>query len=178
MAAFTSILAWGALAATGVSAYQQYESGQDASEAAERQAVAAQRMSKAQEERAALEARRADIQNARTVRSAIRQQRLVRAAVINTGANAGTSGSSGVIGGVGSLGSQLASNLGFFGQMGDINSQVLTTQRTEAGARTEAGYAQGEMYEAEASGRQWGAIGNLGGTIFSGAGGFRTIFKD
>jgi hypothetical protein len=88
--------------------------------------------------------------------------------------------SSGVLGGAGSIQSQLSSNLGFFGQMQDLNSQVLTTQRTEASARVDAGYAQGNMYASEADARQWGVFANLGGTIFNATSddhnGWKTIF--
>ena len=139
-------------------------------EAAEDAADAQHAASQQQAERARLEQRRADIQNARTVRAAIRQARVARAAIINTGANSGTSGSSGVLGGAGSVQAQLGSNLGYFGAMGELNTGVFQTQVGEAEALSSATQSQ-------ASAAGWGALGQLGGSIFAGAGGFKTIFS-
>ncbi len=177
MALFSAFtLAVASLAATAYGAYQQHEAAGDASDAAAQAAQAQTTAAGAQRERAALEARRADIANARQLRGAIRQARIVKGTLGNQAANAGTSYSSGAIGGAGSVESQGRSNIGFFNQMDDINDQVLVTQNTESAARTASGVAQGEVSVAEANGRQWGAFSNLGGTVFTGAGGFKTIF--
>lgn len=136
------------LGIAGASAYMQYEAAKDQASATRRAAEAEQR--------------RADIQNARAVRQSIRQARIARGTVVNTGANAGTSQSSGVLGGVASVGSQLNSNV-------DYLNQSTAVAKEYASAQADAGAAAGEA-------AQWGALGNLGGTIFSSAGGFQTIF--
>ena len=155
-------LAWAALAVTAVSAYQQHEAAGDAADAANQASVAQQRQ-------AQLEQRRADIQNARQLRSAVRQARIARASVLNQGANAGTSFSSGVLGGVDSVTSQERSNTGFFNQLSDLQGQ--TTE-----AKIAEGAAMADVSEAQADSNRAAAIGSLGGTIFSAAGGYKTIF--
>ena len=171
-------LAVGSLAVTAYSAYEQHEAKGDAADAAAQQAQASRVAAGAQRERAELEARRADIANARQLRGAVRQARIAAATLRNQGANAGTSSSSGVLGGAGSVVSQGSANVGYFGQMTDINGQVLETQNTESNARIAGGVAAGAGYQAEASANQWGAFANLGGTVFQGAGGFKTIFDN
>lgn len=105
----------------------------------------------------------------RSLRSNLRQARIQSAVVANMGANAGTSGSSGVIGGQGSIQSQSASNVGFFNQTQELNGDIYETQVDQANAAQAYGKAQG-------SSAMWGAIGNLGGSMFSAGGGFKTIF--
>lgn len=141
----------------------QMEARSDAKDAARRRADA-------QAQQAALEQKRADIANARQLRTAIRQARIARASLVNQGANAGTSFSSGVVGGAGSVVSQSNANVGFFNQMGEVNAGITDTQRAQAAAMADYGAAQGDA----AIG---GALGNLGGTIFQSAGGFKTIFN-
>lgn len=141
---------------------------------ASRDAAKAQRQqAAAQRQQAELQRRAADVQNARQIRNAIKQARIARAAVINTGASAGTMGSSGVLGGAGSVQSLLASNIGYFNQLDDLNSGILDTQVAQANAIE----AQGQAYATSAT---WGALGQLGGTIFNATdesgNGWKTIF--
>ena len=144
------------------SAVNQYESQSEARDAQQQQ-IAAQR------DQAALENRRADIINARQLRNSLRQARIARAAVINAGATSGTLTSSGVVGGAGSISSQYSGNAGYFGQQQQINDSVLATQSRQADAAAAAGAAQGDS-------AMYGVLGALGGTIFSNANGFKTIF--
>jgi hypothetical protein len=222
-AAATSWLQYANLAGLGLTAYgflQGQEGSQQAANAANnmaaqiqsimdrsagqvRDAVNAQTaaiedQAAAVRERAGLEQKRADIQNARTVRDAVRQSRIARARVMNTGANSGTMGSSAVLGGTGSIQSQLYSDLGYFGQLQQINEDVYATQLTESeanvrGAKAQGrayiaqgqasaatavaqGYGQAQMAVAQARGQQGAAFANLGATIFNATGGYRTIF--
>lgn len=198
MAAITTVLAGIGLAGSALSAYQQMEAREDAAEAASRnfalnqqaaeeQATISRDIAAQQRARAVLEQRRADVSNVRSLRAAVRQARIARAAVVNTGANAGTSGSSGVLGGTGSIGAQLASNLGFFGQIENINSKVLATQEAESlgtvalgdvSRRVAVGEGQyrADVARADADAALGGSVKALGGTVFDAAGGFKTIF--
>jgi hypothetical protein len=161
MPAVTTIAMVGlAVAATG--AYMQYEAGQDAK-------AANNRMADAQRQQAQLAQRQADINNARQVRTAVRQARIAQAALVNQGATHGTMTSSGVQGGVASVIAQNSSNMDYYASMREINGGVTATQVEQAGAQADLGAAQ-------ATAATGGALGSLGGSIFNGAGGFKTIF--
>ncbi len=149
------------LAATG--SVMQYTAQQGQKRASRQQADEARAQ-------AALEQRKADILNTRQLRTALRQSRIARAQVENTGANAGTSSSSGVLGGVGSIDTQTNANVGFFGQMENLNSQITTSQQRSAGAAADYGGAAGDA----AIG---GALAGLGNSVFGAAGGYKTIFS-
>lgn len=159
-----------ALMATGVS--QQLGAARKTKHALERQAQAFLDLSEAQKEEAELEQRRADIENARTTRTAIRQARIARAAVLNTAANSGTTGSSGALGGTGSIQSQLASNLGYFEGLLDLNQEVLETKKLQADARARIGIEEGNVRKAQGKSSIGGAIGSLGSSILGAGGGF------
>lgn len=158
-----STLAIIGLAVSAVGTFVQMDAAKDAQDAQEQQAAA-------QREQAMLENRRADISNARQLRNAIRQARIARATILNTGANVGTMSSSGVLGGTASIDSQRNSNVGFFGAMDQLNDKVTNTQMAQADAQVQMGEAQGQAAVG-------GALGTIGGGIFSGAGGFKTIFS-
>ena len=161
-----STLAIVGLAVGAVGTLAQIDAAQDAKKAQGR-------MAQAQRDQAAVEARKADVMNVRTLRNAVRQARVARAAVINMGANAGTLGSSGVLGGTASIIAQRNANLGFFGQMDQLNDQVTETQVRQADASADLGGAQAQS----AIG---GALGVVGGTIFNSTSstknGWKTIF--
>jgi hypothetical protein len=160
----------------GASAIEQNRQARHAANAAEDQSAALQAQARAQREQFALEQRKADIANARTVRQAVRQARVARAAIINAGGNTGTLGSSGVQGGASSVGAQLSSNLDFFGTMAGLNRSVTDTQIDQSVAAERAGVAGGRIAVANAESAAWGAMGQLGGTIFHDFGGFKKIF--
>jgi hypothetical protein len=162
MPAFTTFLAIGGLAMSVASAQQQKSAANEARDAQERSAAESRKQ-------AVLEQKRADVQNARQLRNAVRQARIARGVVINSGANSGTSKSSGVMGGVSSIDSQESANTGFASTIGEINSGVQASQVEQANASVAYGKAQGDSAE-------WGAFGKLGSTVFDAAGGFKTIF--
>jgi hypothetical protein len=141
----------------------QYQSAQEQKGASKRQAEESR-------VQAGLEQKRADIQNTRQLRTALRQSRISRANVENAGANAGTSNSSGVLGGVASIGTQSAANVGFFGQMGELSSQITASNQRQGNAAADYGQAAGDA-------AIWGAFGSLGNSVFQGAGGYKTIFS-
>lgn len=138
-------------------------------EAAKKQEANQRAMAEESRKQAQLENRRAEIQNTRALRQAVRQSRIARATVTNLGANIGTSGSSGVIGGAASIGSQAAANQGYFSAMQDINTGVTSSQINQSTLMAESGGIQGDA-------AMGGAFAGLGQSIFSGAGGFKTIF--
>lgn len=138
-------------------------------EARKDQADANRQMSVAREREFEAQRQRAEVQNVRSVRQQIRQQRAAAAAIMGRGATTGTLGSSGVAGGVGSTQSQLSSNLSYM-------SDIADTQTASAAASSAAGQAQYAMGEASGKLAEAQAWGNLSGTIFSASGGFGTIF--
>lgn len=111
------------------------------------------RMRKAGKAQAAAEQRRADIENVYKTRQAIRQARLAQGAMINTAAQTGGVGGSGVAGGVSSVASQLGGNLSFMDSVARENNVILSTQNTMGKAQTNAAI--------------FGAVGQLGQTIFA-----------
>lgn len=115
------------------------------------------------------EQKRAEIQNVRQVRQQIRQQRLAAASIIGRGATTGTLSSSGVAGGVASTGSQLAGNMSYMSDIADVNTAQAASSQRFASAELQAGQAAGDY-------QMWGAVGNMGGTIFDKAGGWGTVF--
>lgn len=92
----------------------------------------------------------------RSQRQAIREAQIRRAQAISAGAQLGGLGGSALEGGVSSLGSQLGSGLGFSTQMSDLSSAI-----SKYSSRAET----------------FGAIGQLGMTVFKGMGGFDTMGK-
>lgn len=164
------------LGIAGASAIEQNRQARHAASAAQDQSAALQDQAAAQREQFALQQQQADIANTRSVRQAVRQARVARASIINAGGNTGTLGSSGVMGGASSVNAQLSSNFNFFGTMAGLNRSITDTQIDQSVAAERAGVAGGRIAVANAESAAWGAYGNLGGTIFQGAGGFRTIF--
>ena len=104
-----------------------------------------------------------ELQNRRARIQSIREARVKRAAILARGEAAGASDSTGVQGGVASLQGSLGSSIGFQGQ-------VASAQRGVASA-------QGQAVSAANRANTYSAIAELGGTIFSGAGGFETLFS-
>lgn len=111
----------------------------------------------------------ADIKNVREQRALIRRSRVQAAAIENYSANHGTSGSTGSIGAEASLSTQTTGELGYFGQVSDAQDKLYASQTAQIGAARSGASDQARIATV-------GAIGNLAGTVFSGAGGFKTIF--
>jgi hypothetical protein len=156
-------------AAVGGALGMQAQGYLDAQDARKDQAAANQQAAVAREREFQAQTQRAEIQNVRAVRQQIRQQRAAAASIIGRGATTGTLGSSGVAGGVSSVGSQLASNLSYM-------SDIADTQTASREAAVIAGQAQYNMGVASGNLSQAQAYEKLGGTIFSAAGGFATVF--
>ncbi len=139
-------------------------------QARKEQAAANQQMAVSREREFQAQTQRAEIQNVRAVRQQIRQQRAAAASIIGRGATAGTLGSSGVAGGVSSTGAQLASNLSYMSDVADTQTASREASVMAGQAQFAAGEAAGRLSESQA----WQ---QLGGTIFTNAGGFKTIFN-
>lgn len=138
MPAIPVIMAVGAAAAT-VGAIGSIYQGRQASKAAAKAAEA--------------EKRRAELENVRAARQAVRQARIAQATVINQGANTGTLNSSGVQGGVASIGSQSAGNLSYMMDIAKENTSIYN--------------ATADSARASANANIFGQIGSFGQTIFS-----------
>ena len=106
---------------------------------------------KAQQEAASQQKKLNNVNARRDRRRAIRESRMARAQVLNTGAQVGAGESSAVSGGVSSVGAQMGSNLGFSTQ-----TQALGNNITNANARD-------SMFQ---------GISSIGSSIFSASGGF------
>lgn len=63
----------------------------------------------------------ADLKNQREVREQVRQERIKRASILQSGENVGASESSGVLGGAGSVTSQAAGNISFLDNLASAN---------------------------------------------------------
>jgi hypothetical protein len=83
-------------------------------------------------------------------------------------------GSSALAGGLGSVGSQAAGNLSYMSEIAEANTAIGGAQLE--GARASAAGAA-KIAIAQSNAAAWGAVGQLSGTIFSGAGGFKSAFK-
>lgn len=147
--------------AVAVYAYGTYESNQESKRARE----ATGRAQQASEQQYAAEAKKAEIQNLRSVRQQIRGARIAQSTMQNIGAQAGGVGSSALAGGMASIGSQLGSNLGYMSEIAAANTSIGTAALTYS---KEMGNAS--MASARAS--EYSAIAGLGGTVFQALGGF------
>lgn len=116
---------------------------------------------KAAERQYAAEARKAEIQNIRSVRQQIREARLAQASMLNIGAQTGGMGGSGLAGGISSTGTQLAGNINYMQQVAAQNTAIGSAALEGAQAMSNAGV--------------YGSIGQLSGTIFSAMGGFKEL---
>jgi len=133
-------------------------------DARDEQRKAAEEAANARRQELAAQKQRADIENVRSVRAAIRQQYATSAGIIARGATTGTSGSSGVSGGVSSTGAQLASNVSYM-------SNVADTQTASMKAAEAAGQANLAATQAGIDYQSATQMMNMGGTIFSAGGG-------
>ncbi len=108
---------------------------------------------------AAGEARDADARvRARERRQTIREGRIARGALANQAAQVGATGSSGELGGLSGIKTQVASNIGFSRQREASSNRITTLGIRSNKKLSRASTAQG--------------IGNVGGSVFSAAGGF------
>ena len=133
-------------------------------DARDEQRKAAEDAANARRQELAAQKARADVENTRSVRAAIRQQYAAQAGIIARGATTGTSASSGVAGGVAGTGAQLASNLSYMSNVAD--TQTASMQAAEA-----SGQANLAMTQAGINMQSAQALSNVGGTIFSASGG-------
>lgn len=151
MAAASTIAIVGlVIAAAGVAV--QHQQGQ-------RQAAIGRSQAHQQRRAAELEKQRADIQNARALRSALRQSRIARGTAENQAAQAGTSGSSGLFGSLASLGTQEGVNRGVFTQQKDISEEQMGISGEMANLHAAHGASVGRA----ATGA---ALGSVGSTLF------------
>lgn len=163
MAISTTIATIASLAFSAYSTMQQ----QDAQEEARgRQAQSDEEQRKIRAEQKASQA----AQSAAERRTQLREERLKRARLIQSGENTGVTGSSGVAGATGNLNTQLQSNIGF--NVGQERSAGAISAASQNSADFLSS-ANNSMVEAN----QWGQAAGMGMNIFSKAGGFNNIFS-
>lgn len=163
MAAFTTIaLATAATVAT-VATVKNIEETKKAGQAA---VASAQQQQAAAEKQFAAETKKAEVQNIRSVRQQIREQRITQAAMTNVAAQTGGMGSSALAGGLGSVGSQASSNLSYMSEIAEANTAIGAAQLE--GSRAAATGAA-KIAIAQSNAAVWGTVGQLSSTIFSAA---------
>ncbi len=145
--ATSTVIASAALAATAVSGYQQYQAAGDAADARRE----GQEISGAQQQ----------IQQRRSNRQAIREERIRRARIMQASENTGVAGSSSEMGSTAALGTLTASNIA----AGRGNARA---------AEGLTGASQSAM-DAQRQGQLWGTIGNASGAAFNASGGFNNF---
>lgn len=125
------------------------------------QGITGYKQKQAQEEAAAAERRRVELQNrvqenqAQQARiQALREQRVRTGAIVSSGANAGvvSAGTSPVVTGQTAVASQFGQNIG------QINTQL-------AGAQA-VGQASSDVYQAQGEAQQWKDLGGFAGKVF------------
>lgn len=135
----------------GAALYQQYQAGQDASDAAEQQAAA---------QRASIEAQRkiaeVDAQKARVAQ--LREARIRRATIMSQTGEVG-GGTSGISGAASSVTSQAANNIGMIGV-----SQTFADQASRANQM--AANASADIAKAQANASIWGTIGGTALNVY------------
>jgi hypothetical protein len=107
----------------------------------------------ANERQYAAQARKAEVQNVRSVREQIRATRLAQGQMTNIGAQTGGMGGSALAGGLASLGSQQASNISFMQDIAKENTAINTAALQGARAQSNAAI--------------WGQVGQVGATVAS-----------
>jgi hypothetical protein len=106
---------------------------------------------RANERQYAAQARKAEVQNVRSVREQIRATRLAQGQMTNIGAQTGGMGSSGLAGGLASLGSQQAGNISFMQDIAKENTSINEAALQGAKAQSNAAI--------------WGQIGSVAATV-------------
>lgn len=139
MAALSTVIAAGSLAVGGVSAYQTNRNQKKAA--------------KANEQAAALDRKRMNLQSARERREAAKASRLAYANAQMAATNQGAGGTSSAAGGQGSIISQFSSNLSFLDRYNTLTDQ----------ASVQIGYAN--KFEQKA--RTWNAVSDLSWKVFN-----------
>jgi len=155
----------------------QIQAGKDQSDALKSQAAAQQDQAAALREQYAISKKLADIQNIRAIRQQLRERYRAGGALTARGAVGGTLGSSGYAGGMSSLGAQLSSNLSYMSDTAGLQAQSAAQSAAIGQAKAAYGAAAGDAAAAQGRASMGAAFATLGGTIFSKAGGFQSIFK-
>lgn len=130
------------------------------------------------EQRKQLEAQQriADIRNSRERADFVRRAAFARAQVINQAALGGVSQASGPAGGVAGIDTAAATGLGGFAATQANQQDIFASQTTQSESIVRSGVAGAALTRAQVdiSGAQ--ALQSLGTTLFSAAGGFKSIF--
>ena len=163
-----------AAVAAVVSVVGQVKQAKTAKKAAGASQQAYAQQSAAAEQEYAANAKRADVQNVRSMRSSIRQARVQAAQGTNRGFQMGGGGQGGsaLAGFQSSIGSQLAGNISYTSDVAGATqeSNQAQLQGAQAGYRNASAQAGYKADSAVA-----GAVSSVAGTIFSDLGGFKSF---
>ena len=159
------------LALSAAGAVQQYSAGKK-QEKAQKNAQRIQQ--EATEKENKIRQREADAVTHRARVQSIRQGRIRRGALSAYAGASGTQGSSGAIGAGASISSQLSGGLAFGAGQRERGEELGNLNVATGAALSRENI---NIASAQSSSNTWGAIGGIGSTIFSDAGGFKTIFK-
>jgi hypothetical protein len=158
----------------GAQVYSAYQQIQIAKDAAKQMTSASRLSTSLQQQSRAEESAMNMAQAASERRQQLREERVRRGKLIQSGVNTGVSGSSGEAGALGGLSTTLGSNLGFNlgARQAADNISNLNQEATNVIGEANANYreSQNEM-------NMWGALGQFSTSIFSGTGGFNTLFN-
>lgn len=163
MAISSTVMAAIGLAFSAFSAMKQADAQEEAQQA-QRRSDDEQR--KARDEQKAGQAAQAAAER----RQQLREERIKRARLIQSGQNSGVAGSSGVAGAAGNLQTQLQTNIGF--NQGQIQNASNISQFSQNSADFLSS-ANNSVAEAN----QWGQAAGVGMNIFKASGGFKSIFN-
>lgn len=163
MAISSTVMAAIGLAFSAFSAMKQADAQEEAQQA-QRRSDDEQR--KARDEQKAGQAAQAAAER----RQQLREERIKRARLIQSGQNSGVAGSSGVAGAAGNLQTQLQTNIGF--NQGQIQNASNISQFSQNSADFLSS-ANNSVAEAN----QWGQAASAGMNIFKATGGFQSIFS-
>lgn len=147
--ALATVIAIGATAIAGVSAYNQNRYARSAA--------------RSQREAAAFQQRQADLQNARAKRDAVRSARLSYAQAQNAAVNQGVADSSSSAGGLSSITSQVTDNVSFLDQYGFFSDQ--------------ASKALGRASVQSMNANTWSAVGGFAMNVAGNASSIASIFE-
>lgn len=128
------------------------------------QQEAAQEQQKAGAQQSAQNAQSAALER----RQQVREERVRRAQILNQAELTGTSGGSGEAGAIGGMSQQLGSNMG-------VNQSSILRGQSISGFLQNSANLQTAAQRSQNIGQMWGQIGQLGGTAFAQAGGWKAL---
>jgi hypothetical protein len=136
----------------------------------QKQAQAQDRIAKEQQKQQDIQQRISDVKASRERANLVRQQRIARASMVARGEATGGAGGSALMGGAGSLTSRTANEIGFNQMSQDAGRQVYASNARISQQNV-------NIANSQANSALWGAVGGVGSSVFSDAGGWNELGK-